>query len=86
MHVLGHGEVMIGMASGPLRWPWRYSPRPCPRRPVHTVIAVELPAKGAMMHLDTVMTMVDRDMAWLYLTRSAAALVDRHHEGGEIRL
>jgi len=38
----------------------------------HTVIAVELPKSHAMMHLDTVMTMIDRGTFVLY------PYIDRH--------
>ena len=38
----------------------------------HTVIAVELPKSHAMMHLDTVMTMIDRSTFVLY------PFIDRH--------
>jgi arginine deiminase len=38
----------------------------------HTVIAVELPKSHAMMHLDTVMTMIDRNTFVLY------PFIDRH--------
>ncbi|HET6964558.1 MAG TPA: arginine deiminase family protein [Acidimicrobiales bacterium] len=59
VHVVGHGCVLIGMGE-------RTSPMAVETLagalfgagPVHTVIAVELPP--AVMHLDMVMTMVDR--------------------------
>jgi arginine deiminase len=67
VHVLGHGAVMIGMGE-------RTSPvavEILARRLFETaqatsVIAIELPHSHAFMHLDTVMTMIDRDTFVLY--------------------
>jgi arginine deiminase len=67
VHVLGNGAVMIGMGE-------RTTPMAVERLAqalfttggVTAVIAVELPASRAMMHLDTVMTMVDRGTFVLY--------------------
>ncbi len=61
VHVLGNGAVMIGMGE-------RTSPMAVEiltrtllaSGQASTVIAVELPAARATMHLDTVMTMIDR--------------------------
>jgi arginine deiminase len=61
VHVLGHGAVMIGMGE-------RSTPMAVEllaaslfkSGQASTVIAIELPATRAMMHLDTVMTMIDR--------------------------
>ena len=61
MHVLGHGTVLIGMGE-------RTTPMAAEilahalfdSGQAHTVIAIELPKSHAMMHLDTVMTMIDR--------------------------
>jgi arginine deiminase len=61
VHVLGHGAVMIGMGE-------RTTPMAVERLAAalfssgqaSTVIATELPATRAMMHLDTVTTMIDR--------------------------
>lgn len=60
--VIGNGAVMIGMGE-------RTAPqtvellaaRLFAAEAAHTVLAVELPRTRAFMHLDTVMTMVDRD-------------------------
>lgn len=73
VHVLGNGAVMIGMGE-------RTSPMAVEilTRAVlasgqaSTVIAIELPATRSMMHLDTVMTMVDRSTFVLY------PYLDRH--------
>jgi arginine deiminase len=67
VHVLGHGAVMIGMGE-------RTTPMAVEALSaalfrsgqVSVVIAVELPVSRAMMHLDTVMTMVDRGTFVLY--------------------
>ncbi len=67
VHVLGHGAVMIGMGE-------RTTPMAVESLSValfrsgqvSVVIAVELPVSRAMMHLDTVMTMVDRGTFVLY--------------------
>jgi arginine deiminase len=67
VHVLGHGAVMIGMGE-------RTTPMAVETLAgalfrsgqASTVIAIELPASRAMMHLDTVMTMIDRDTFAVY--------------------
>jgi arginine deiminase len=67
VHVLGHGAVMIGMGE-------RTTPMAVEKLSqalfrggeVSVVIAVELPMSRAMMHLDTVMTMIDRGTFVLY--------------------
>jgi arginine deiminase len=67
VHVLGHGAVMIGLGE-------RTSPiavEILSRRLFETgqatrVIAIELPHSHAFMHLDTVMTMIDRSTFVLY--------------------
>jgi arginine deiminase len=67
VHVLGNGAVMIGMGE-------RTTPMAVEllagalfrNRQATTVIAVELPASRAMMHLDTVMTMIDASTFVLY--------------------
>jgi len=73
VHVLGDGAVMIGMGE-------RTSPMAVEiltrallaSGQASTVIAIELPASRAMMHLDTVMTMIDRSTFVLY------PYLDRH--------
>jgi arginine deiminase len=65
--VIGHGAVMIGLGE-------RTTPQGVETlaralfstRKAHTVIAVELPRERAFMHLDTAMTMVDRDAFSVY--------------------
>ena len=65
--VIGNGAVMIGMGE-------RTTPQGVEtlgralfsRGSAHTVIAVELPRERAFMHLDTAMTMVDRDAFSVY--------------------
>ncbi len=67
VHVLGGGVVLIGMGE-------RTTPMAVEiiahalfaSEQATTVIAIELPASRAMMHLDTVMTMIDRDTFVLY--------------------
>ena len=88
MHVLGHGAVMIGMGERTTSMAVETLAQALFRGgQVHTVIAVELPVTRAMMHLDTVMTMVNRHTFVLY------PYLDPHlrswtvtDEGGEIRL
>jgi arginine deiminase len=65
--VIGNGAVMIGMGE-------RSTPQGVEtlarilfeRETAHTVIAVELPRERAFMHLDTAMTMVDREAFSVY--------------------
>jgi arginine deiminase len=67
VHVLGHGAVLVGMGE-------RTTPMAVEilaqalfsARQAARVIAVALPKSHAMMHLDTVMTMLDRDTFVLY--------------------
>jgi arginine deiminase len=67
VHVLGNGAVIIGMGE-------RTTPSAVEMLSaelfrsgqVDTVIAIELPVTRAMMHLDTVMTMIDRGTFVLY--------------------
>jgi arginine deiminase len=67
VHVLGNGVVMIGMGE-------RTTPMAVETLAdslfqtgqANTVIAVELPASRATMHLDTVLTMIDRDTFVVY--------------------
>jgi arginine deiminase len=72
VHVLGDGAVMVGMGE-------RSTPMAVEllagslftSGQASTVIAIELPSSRAMMHLDTVMTMIDRDtfVQYPYLER-----------------
>jgi arginine deiminase len=67
VHVLGRGAVMIGMGERTTPMAVEMLARALFRSgQVDVVIAVELPVSRAMMHLDTVMTMVDRGTFVLY--------------------
>jgi arginine deiminase len=67
VHVLGNGAVMIGMGERTTPMAVELLARALFRSgQVSVVIAVELPFSRAMMHLDTVMTMVDRGTFVLY--------------------
>ncbi|KIQ66402.1 arginine deiminase [Kitasatospora griseola] len=67
VHVLAPGVVMVGMGE-------RTTPQAVETlaqqlfltNTAHRLIAVRLPASRAFMHLDTVMTMIDRDTFTLY--------------------
>ena len=63
VHVLGHGAVMIGMGERSTPMAVELLASALFRAGQATrVIAVELPASRAMMHLDTVLTMLDWDI------------------------
>jgi arginine deiminase len=72
VHVLGHGAVMIGMGerSTPMAVELLANALFAAGQ-ASRVIAVELPATRATMHLDTVLTMIDRDtfVEYPYLDR-----------------
>jgi arginine deiminase len=73
VHVLGHGTVLIGMGERTTPMAAEILSRALfASGQAHTVIAVELPKSHAMMHLDTVMTMIDRSTFVLY------PFIDRH--------
>jgi arginine deiminase len=73
VHVLGHGTVLIGMGERTTPMAAEILSRALfASGQAHTVIAIELPKSHAMMHLDTVMTMIDRTTFVLYL------FIDRH--------
>jgi arginine deiminase len=67
IHVLGHGIVMVGMGE-------RTTPMAVEQlavelfrtRQAHHVVAIQIPRSHATMHLDTLMTMVDRDCFVVY--------------------
>ena len=67
IHVLGRGVVMIGLGerSTPMGVE-NLAARLFAAGAAQRVIAVELPHSHAMMHLDTVMTMIDKDTFVLY--------------------
>jgi arginine deiminase len=67
IHVLGNGAVMIGLGERSTAMGVENLARSLFARGGATkVIAIELPHSHAMMHLDTVMTMLDRDTFVLY--------------------
>jgi arginine deiminase len=67
VHVLGNGAVMIGMGERTTPMAVELLSQALFRGgEVSVVIAVELPMSRAMMHLDTVMTMIDRGTFVLY--------------------
>jgi arginine deiminase len=95
VHVLGHGTVLVGMGE-------RTTPMAVEilatslfaKGAAQHVIAIELPRSHAFMHLDTVMTMIDRDtfVVYPYLDRRLRSwtvspgvepgglVVDRNHD------
>jgi arginine deiminase len=67
VHVLGHGAVLIGMGERTTPMAVEVLAQALFESGQATkVIAVELPQSHAMMHLDTVMTMIDRGTFVLY--------------------
>jgi arginine deiminase len=67
VHVIGGGIVLIGMGERTTPMATEILARALiDSGQAHTVIAVELPRSHAMMHLDTVMTMIDRAIFVLY--------------------
>jgi arginine deiminase len=67
VHVLGHGAVLVGMGERTTPMAAEILSRALfEAGQARTVIAVELPRSHAMMHLDTVMTMIDRTTFVLY--------------------
>jgi arginine deiminase len=73
VHVLGNGAVLIGMGERTTPMAVEILSRALfASGQAHTVIAIELPASRATMHLDTVMTMIDRATFVMY------PYLDRH--------
>jgi arginine deiminase len=67
IHVLGHDAVMIGLGERSTAMGVENLARSLfARGAASKVIAIELPHSHAMMHLDTVMTMIDRDTFVMY--------------------
>ncbi|WP_020659902.1 arginine deiminase [Amycolatopsis benzoatilytica] len=67
VHVLGGGAVLVGMGERTTPMAVELLSRALfDRGQAHTVIAAELPRSHAMMHLDTLMTMVDEATFVLY--------------------
>ena len=90
VHVLGHGSVLIGMGE-------RTTPMAVEilasalfeSGQATTVLAVELPKSHAMMHLDTVMTMVDAGtfVVYPYFDRHLRSwTLTRLDQGADIRV
>ncbi|HEX5293584.1 MAG TPA: arginine deiminase [Streptosporangiaceae bacterium] len=67
VHVVGHETVLIGMGERTTPMAVEILARALiDGGQARTIIAVELPRSHAMMHLDTAMTMIDRDVFVLY--------------------
>jgi arginine deiminase len=67
IHVLGNGAVMVGLGERSTPMGVENLARALFARGGATkIIAIELPHSHAMMHLDTVMTMIDRDTFVMY--------------------
>jgi arginine deiminase len=67
MHVLGHGTVMIGLGERSTPMGVENLARSMfAAGAAQRIIGIELPHSHAMMHLDTVMTMIDRDTFVMY--------------------
>jgi arginine deiminase len=67
VHVLGHGAVLVGMGERTTPMAVEILARALfGSGQASSVIAVELPQSHAMMHLDTVMTMIDKATFVLY--------------------
>jgi arginine deiminase len=74
VHVLGNGAVLIGMGERTTPMAVEILARALfSTGQAHTVVAVELPRSHATMHLDTVMSMVDRAtfVVYPYFDRAA---------------
>jgi arginine deiminase len=73
VHVLGNGTVLIGLGERTTPMAAEILSRALfDSGQARTVIVIELPQSHAMMHLDTVMTMIDRTTFVLY------PYIDRH--------
>jgi arginine deiminase len=67
VHPVGHGTVLIGMGERTTPMAVEILARALFSSGQAThVVAIELPKSHAMMHLDTAMTMIDRDVFVLY--------------------
>ena len=90
VHVIGHGTVLIGMGERTTPMAVEILARAFfDSGQASTVIAVELPQSHAMMHLDTVTTMIDRDVFvfYPYLDRQLRSwTVTAGEEAGELRV
>jgi arginine deiminase len=90
VHVLGHGAVMIGLGERTTPMAAEILSRALfASGQAHTVIAIELPKSHAMMHLDTVMTMIDRSTFVLYpfIDRNPRSwTITPGDEGGDLKV
>ncbi|WIY00489.1 arginine deiminase [Amycolatopsis mongoliensis] len=90
VHVLGDGAVLIGMGERTTPMAVEILSRALfSTGQAHTVVAVELPRSHATMHLDTVMSMVDRAtfVVYPYFDRSARSwTVTAGEEPGTLRV
>ena len=84
--VIGNGAVMIGMGERTTPQGVEILARSCSHGSVDKVIAVELPKTRAFMHLDTAMTMVDRDAFSVYPYLPDELVRSRSRRGGGRRL
>lgn len=67
IHVLGNGAIMVGLSERTTAMGVENLARSMFRAgSANKIIAIELPHSRAMMHLDTVMTMIDRDSFVMY--------------------
>ena len=67
MHVLGNGAIMIGLGERSTPMGVENLARSLfAKGAANKIIAIELPHSHAMMHLDTVMTMIDRTTFVMY--------------------
>ncbi|MFE6282097.1 arginine deiminase [Streptomyces sp. NPDC057877] len=88
VHVLGNGAVMVGMGERTTAQAVEnLAARLFAEGTARRLIAVQLPAERAYMHLDTVLTMVDRDAFVIYpgladSLRSWTLLPSEAHEAG----
>lgn len=90
VHVVGNGIVLIGMGERTTPMAVEILARAFfEQDQAHTVIAVELPKSHATMHLDTVMTMVDRAtfVVYPYLDRHLRSwTITKGHSDGGLRV
>jgi arginine deiminase len=85
VHVIGNGAVMIGMGERTTPMAVELLATALFRSgQARTVLAVELPASRAMMHLDTVMTMIDKTtfVRYPYLDRRLRSWTLAAADGG----
>ena len=90
VHVIGNGAVLIGMGERTTPMAVEILARALfASGQAHTVIAAELPRSHAMLHLDTVMTMIDRTTFVLYPyldQRLRSWTITAGGEGGELQV